>query len=60
MTAWFNSTGTPDGSWYSGIHMKGHNGYTSWELCIILQQEQQMIIIYILEVVIILHGVVEN
>lgn len=34
VTAWFNQTGTPDGSWYSGLHIKGwHNGYTSWELC---------------------------
>ena len=34
VTAWFNQTGTPDGNWYSGLHIKGwHNGYTSWELC---------------------------
>lgn len=34
VTAWFNNTGTPDGNWYSGLHVKGWDtGYTSWELC---------------------------
>ena len=34
ITAWFNSTGTPDGSWWSGITVKGWtNGYSAWQLC---------------------------
>ena len=34
LTSWFNNTGTPNGDWYSGIHVKGwSDGYTSWELC---------------------------
>ena len=34
ISGWFNSTGTPSSSWYSGIHVKGWtNGYASWELC---------------------------
>lgn len=34
VSAWFNSTGTPkDGSWYSGILVKGWaNNYASWEI----------------------------
>ena len=34
VTAWFNNSGTPTTSFYSGIHVKGwNNGRASWELC---------------------------
>lgn len=34
ITAWFNNTGTPDGSWWSGITVKGWtNDYSAWQLC---------------------------
>ena len=33
LTSWFNNTGLPTSSWYSGIHVKGWEGsYNSWEL----------------------------
>ena len=34
ITGWFNSTGTPDSNWYSGIAVRGWNdGYVTWQLC---------------------------
>lgn len=34
ITAWFNSTGTPDSNWWSGITVKGWtNTYAVWQLC---------------------------
>lgn len=33
VSAWFNNTGLPTSTWYSGIHVKGWEGsYNSWEL----------------------------
>ena len=34
ITAWFNNTGTPDSSWWSGITVKGWTSdYSAWQLC---------------------------
>ena len=34
ITAWFNNTGTPGSSWWSGITVKGWtSNYASWQLC---------------------------
>ena len=34
VTAWFNQTGTPSGTWYAGITVRGWtDGYSAWQLC---------------------------
>jgi hypothetical protein len=34
VTAWFNSTGTPDSNWYAGLTLRGClSGYTAWQIC---------------------------
>jgi hypothetical protein len=34
ITAWFNSTGTPDNSWHSGLTVRGWTGgYAAWQIC---------------------------